>query len=180
MLNQIAGLIIDTAATVFAAVFLLRFWAQAVGVRPPEQAAGFIFKLSNWLVLPLRQVVPPLGGYDWPCLIGTALAAVFAVLPVVWMTEHFNAWFVMLASTQQVLNWIFYGFMALIALEAIFSWVNPDAPLAPFVGALNEPLLRPLRSLIPPLGGIDLSMLVALILLRVVLQLLSSLLVSLI
>jgi YggT family protein len=57
--------------------------------------------------------------------------------------------------------------MALLVIEAIFSWVNPHAPLAPLVGALNDPLLRPLRRVVPPLGGLDLSMLVALILLQI-------------
>jgi uncharacterized protein YggT (Ycf19 family) len=59
-------------------------------------------------------------------------------------------------------DWIIYGFMGLLILEVIFSWINPDAPLAPFVRALNDPLLRPMRRVIPPVGGIDLSVLVAL------------------
>jgi YggT family protein len=57
--------------------------------------------------------------------------------------------------------------MALLIIEAIFSWVNPQAPLAPFVRALNEPLLRPLRRVVPLVGGLDLSLLVALIVLQV-------------
>jgi YggT family protein len=77
------------------------------------------------------------------------------------------------------LQWVFYGLIALLIIEAIFSWVNPQAPLAPFVRALNEPLLRPLRRVIPLLGNVDLSPLVALILLRVVHQLLIALIQSL-
>jgi YggT family protein len=57
--------------------------------------------------------------------------------------------------------------------------VNPNAPLAPFVRALNEPLLRPLRRIIPLIGNIDLSPLAALILLRVVHQLVIYLIMSL-
>jgi YggT family protein len=54
--------------------------------------------------------------------------------------------------------------------------VNPHAPLAPFVHALNDPLMRPLRRIIPLIGNIDLTPLVALILLRIALQLVSELL----
>jgi YggT family protein len=43
----------------------------------------------------------------------------------------------------------------LLILEVIFSWVNPHAPLAPFVRALNEPLLSPIRRVVPAIGGID-------------------------
>ena len=179
MLTNIFGLIVDTAASLMAAILLLRFWAQAVRVRPPDSIARFIFKASNWLVLPLRRVLPG-GAYDWASLIGTMLTAVIAVVAAVWMTPYFTAIFLLLLSIQQFINWIIYGFMGLLVLEVIFSWINPHAPLAPFIGALNEPLLRPLRKVVPPLGGIDLSVLIALILLRVGLQIVSSGLLSLI
>jgi YggT family protein len=66
------------------------------------------------------------------------------------------------------LTWIIYGLMALLILEAVFSWINPHAPLAPLVRALNDPLLRPLRRVVPVMGGLDWSMLVAIILLQIV------------
>jgi YggT family protein len=72
---------------------------------------------------------------------------------------------------QTFLQWIIYGFIALLIIEAVFSWINPHAPLAPFVRALNEPLLRPLRRVVPLIGSLDLSLLVALILLQVALLL---------
>ena len=79
--------------------------------------------------------------------------------------------FVILLSLQQIANWIIYGFLLLLLLEVIFSWVNPNAPIAPFIHAMNEPILRPVRRLIPPLGGIDLSVFVTMILLQVLLHL---------
>ncbi len=179
MLNEIVGLIVDTATTIVAAAFLLRFWAQAVRARPPEPIARFIFKATNWLVLPLRRILPG-SGYDWASLIGTMLVAVIAVLPALWLTSHLTPKFVALLSIQQFFNWIFYGLMGLLVMEALFSWINPRAPIAPFIGALNEPVLRPIRRLIPPFGGMDLSVLIGLVLLRVVLMLLNWTLVSLI
>ena len=74
---------------------------------------------------------------------------------------------VFLIALHHFLQWILYGFMALLIIEAIFSWVNPHAPLAPFVRAMNEPLLRPLRRVVPLIGSLDLSLLVALILLQI-------------
>jgi YggT family protein len=70
---------------------------------------------------------------------------------------------------------VLYGFMALILIEVIFSWVNPHAPLAPLVGALTDPLMRPLRRIVPLIGSIDLSPLVAFILLRIALYLVNAL-----
>ena len=61
---------------------------------------------------------------------------------------------------------------ALVPMFALFYVV-----LAPFVGALNEPLLRPVRKVVPPLGGMDLSVLVVLILLQIAQLVLSRILV---
>ena len=68
-----------------------------------------------------------------------------------------------------MVHWIGYGLIGLLFIEMIFSWVNPHAPLAPMVRALNEPIMRPIRRFVPPIGGIDLSPLVAFLLLRIAL-----------
>ena len=78
-----------------------------------------------------------------------------------------------------MVQWALYGLIGLILIEVIFSWVNPRAPLAPFVRALNDPLMRPLRRVVPLIGSVDLSPLVALILLRIAIQLVTTLVASL-
>ncbi|MEY4468137.1 MAG: hypothetical protein RIR21_1930, partial [Pseudomonadota bacterium] len=52
-------------------------------------------------------------------------------------------------------------------------------PLAPIVRALNQPLMRPLRRFIPPIAGVDLSPILAFLLLRVVLFVTDNLLLGL-
>ncbi|MDQ2821629.1 MAG: YggT family protein [Pseudomonadota bacterium] len=157
--------IIDAAATILGGALLLRFWMQAVRVRPPSTVAQFTFTLTDWLVKPLRRVLPGVGGYDWASLLGAFLVVVLAssLLFVV----GYDVQMVLLHALLRFLNWIIYGFMALLIIQAVFSWINPNAPLAPFVNALGEPLLRPVRKVIPPLGGLDLSVLVVLILLQI-------------
>ncbi|MYM40332.1 YggT family protein [Duganella qianjiadongensis] len=158
-------LIVDAIATLLGGALLLRFWMQAIRVRPPASVAQFTFQLSDWLVRPLRRIVPGVGGYDWASLIGAFLIVLLAtsVLLLAGLTPQMVA----LAALQRFLSWILYGFMALLIVEAIFSWVNPHAPLAPFVRALNEPLLRPIRRTVPLVGNLDLSLLVAVILLQI-------------
>ena len=151
---------------------------QVVRVRPPASIGQFVFQLTDWLVKPLRRMLPGIGGYDWASLIATFLVILIAVAIDLAVMSRFVPQFLLILSLLRLVEWIFYGFMGLIIIEAIFSWVNPHAPLAPFVSALNEPLLRPLRRLIPLVGNIDLTPLVALILLRVGLQLVSTVLIS--
>lgn len=158
-------LIVDAIATLLGGALLLRFWMQAIRVRPPSSVAQFTFQLSDWLVRPLRRIVPGVGGYDWASLIGAFL--IVALATSVLFIAGWNAQAVLLLALQRFLQWILYGFMILLVLEAVFSWINPHAPLAPFVRALNEPLLRPIRRMVPLVGNLDLSLLVALILLQI-------------
>jgi YggT family protein len=162
----ILKLIVDTAAGVLGGVLLLRFWMQVTRVRPPASVAQFTFTVSDWLVRPLRRIVPGAGGYDWASLIGAFLVVLVATSILLLVGTSGQA--IVLIALFRFLDWILYGFMGLLIVEVIFSWVNPHAPLAPFIHALNEPLLRPLRRVIPPVGGLDLTVLVALILIQIV------------
>ena len=178
MLESILTLIVDTAAGVLGGVLLLRFWMQVVRVRPPSAIGQFIYQLTDWMVKPLRRMLPGVGGYDWASLVGALLVILLAVAIDLAVMSRFAPQFLILLSLLRFCEWVFYGFMGLIIIEAIFSWVNPHAPLAPFEHALNDPLLRPLRRVIPLVGSIDLSPLVALILLRIGLQLVSTVILS--
>jgi YggT family protein len=179
VLNSILTLIVDSIAGVLGGVLLLRFWMQVVRVRPPTSIGQFTFQLTDWLVRPLRRVLPGVGGYDWASLIGAFVVIVVAVAIDLAVMTRISPQYLVLLSLLRLCEWVFYGFMGLIIIEAVFSWVNPHAPLAPFISALNDPLLRPLRRVIPLIGNIDLSPLVALILLRIGLQLASTLIMSL-
>ena len=176
MLSNIFLLIIDTVATILAALLLLRFWMQAVRVRPPSSIGQFMFQLTDWMVKPLRRVVPGAGGYDWASLLGAFLIAMLMVVIHLWVVSALSVQTVLVISLLRLLQWVLYGFMGLIIIEVIFSWVNPHAPLAPLIRALTDPLMRPLRKVIPLIGSIDLSPLVAFILLRIALSVVSTLL----
>ena len=161
----IVSLIVNTIGSLLGGLLLLRFWMQAIRVRPPSSVAQFTFQLTDWLVRPLRRLVPGVGGYDWASLIGAYVIVVLAS-SILFIAGH--GWeTVMIMSLHRFLTWVTYLFMALLIIEVIFSWVNPHAPLAPFVHALNEPLLRPIRRVVPLVGGLDLSVLVAVILLQI-------------
>lgn len=179
MLYSIFNLIVDTIATGLAALLLLRFWMQAVRVRPPLSLSQFMFRLTDWVVLPLRRVLPGLAGYDWASLVGAFLVALLSIGLELAVRSVFAVELWLLLSAVSLVHWILYGLIILLFVEVIFSWVNPHAPLAPMVRAMNEPLMRPLRRFIPPIGGIDLSPLVAFLILRIAVFLADNLIYSL-
>ncbi|MES2039221.1 MAG: YggT family protein [Pseudomonadota bacterium] len=167
--------VIKAVTGVFAGFLLLRFWMQAQRIRPPASLAQAIFKLTDWLVHPIRRVIPGFAGYDWSTLIGALLVALATAGFIVWLElPVFMIEQVFIAAGIIMAQWIIYEIMGLLLLEVLFSWVNPSAPLAPFVRALNEPLLSPVRKLIPPIGGLDFSPMIILILLPILLSYISK------
>lgn len=175
MLHGIFNFVIDTLAGLLAGFLLVRFWMQVQRVRPPMGLAQSIFQLTDWLVRPMRRVLPGFGGFDWASLLAAVLVALVSVELELLLQSVMSLQILLVLSVVRFAQWILYGFMALLVLEAIFSWVNPNAPFAPFIRSLNAPLLSPLRRLIPPMGGIDFSPLVALIVLQVLNQIVAGL-----
>jgi YggT family protein len=168
---EILGLIINTVTGLLATVLLLRFWMQAIRIRPPGSVAQFTFQLTDWLVLRLRRVVPGIGGYDWASMLATVMLAVIgAALDSFGMLGQVALPWLLLKTLHILVQWICYIFFGLVFLTVVFSWVNPYAPLAPFVNALLQPLLRPIRRIVPLFGNIDLSPMVLSILLIVVMR----------
>ena len=171
MLSEILSLIVNPVVGLLATVLLLRFWMQVIRIRPPSQVAEFTFQLTDWLVLRLRRVVPGIGGYDWASLLATSvLAVLMATLDCFLLFGQVPLRLLLIMSVLNLITWICYGFIGLLILSAVFSWVNPHAPLAPFVRALTDPLLRPVRRFMPSMGGLDLSPMVVSILLIFVLR----------
>lgn len=167
MLYNLFSLVLDLVAGLVAGILLLRCWMQVVRVRPPQQIAQFTFQLTDWLVKPLRRVIPGVGGIDWASLLSAYGIALMLSLLKVSMTLHSFSGLIFLLAFLTLLQWIIYGWTGLLILEVVFSWVNPYAPLAPFVQALNAPLLRPIRRIMPLIGGLDLSPMALFILLQV-------------
>jgi YggT family protein len=72
-------------------------------------------------------------------------------------------------TAVKLLKLSLYLLVTTLLAEAILSWVNPHTPLAPMLGAVNRPFVLPLRRRIPPVGNVDLSVLVLLILCQLIL-----------
>lgn len=168
MFYEMFNLIINAVAGVLAGFLLLRFWMQALRVRPPMSFANSIFQLTDWIVKPIRRVIPGFLGLDWASLIAALLVAFATSSLLTLIGDQFYLPLVAILSIYKLLQWIIYGLMGLLLLEVVFSFVNPYAPLAPLVAALNAPFLTPIRRLIPAIGGFDFSVLVAFIILQLI------------
>jgi len=101
-------------------------------------------------------------------LVSVLLAAAYVIL-LIDRTPSFGA--VVLLALSWLGKWALWLLIFVLILQAVLSWVNPSAPVAPLLDRLTEPLLAPLRRRLPRLGGVDLSPLVVILMAQVVLSL---------
>lgn len=172
-------LLLKTAGSLLATACVLRAYAARVRLSANNPIMQFVIALTDWLVLPIRRILPAGRSIDWASLLAALLIAVvvgaaFVLLFRLGHPPSFGA--VVLLAVFWLIEWSLYLLMFLVILQAILSWVNPAAPVAPVVDALTRPFLAPLRRIVPLIGGVDLSPLVLIVLVQVVLTLLGSLL----
>jgi YggT family protein len=148
-------------------VFLLRVLLPLARADSRNQLSQAVIRLTNPLVLPLRRVLPPIGKID-TASIAALIIVQAAAIATLWLlgayyipTPGVFLYVVFLTLLTTVIR--FYIF-ALI-LYVILSWIAPGtySPAAALLDSLCEPVLRPVRRVIPPLGGIDLSALFVII-----------------
>lgn len=176
MLIDAVQFLLRTLFDLAACAFFLRFWLQWARVPFHNPFAQFVVKVTDFAVKPLRRVLPGLFGLDWASLLPFFVAELLMVLGIHWLMGYPFAiagaavipgfLLLALAASLKLMLYVLIGF---VVLQAILSWVNPFSPLAPVFYALARPVVGPFQKLIPPLGGIDLSPMVALIVVQLLL-----------
>ena len=169
MLYQIVSFLLDIAAGLLSGVCLLRAYMQWQRISFANPIGQLVFALSDWLVIPLRKIVPSVGRWDLSCLIGALLAQLlhYGLLAVIFGVGT-GLLFPFLLALFGVLRVAVTGLMGLIIANSVLSWVQTRSPISGVIERLCAPILNPLRRVIPLLGGIDFSPLVALLALQVV------------
>lgn len=179
MAQQAISFVLEVFFGLFIYGFLLRFLMQALRAPFRNPAGQAVIALTDWAVKPLRRVIPGAGGYDWASLVAAWLTqvALIATLYAVF-SSGFAAFsgngvlYVLASAAVQLLKTTITLAMVVVIVQAILSWVAPDGPLAGLLNALTFPFLRPLRRVIPPIGGaLDLSPLVLIVVLQLLLML---------
>jgi YggT family protein len=169
--------LIQTVFGLYLLALMLRLLLQWVHADFYNPVSQFIVKITNPPLRPLRRIIPGWGGIDLASvLLLIALQMVELFLVNLTLGRAFGMSGLFIAAIAELLELSINIFVGAILIQVILSWVAPGSynPLIGLVHKIAEPLLAPARRIIPPFSGIDLSPLVAL----VVLQLLKFLVVS--
>lgn len=159
---SLAGVyIVQTIFGIYAVIVLLRFLLQTVRADFYNPASQFIVKATNPVLIPLRRIIPGLGGIDVASLI-LLFALNYIQIVLILLLKYggianlgsMAAW----AATGMVGLTLDFYFFALI-LQIILSWLAPQnhSPVLALLYQVTEPIMAPARKLLPPMGGIDFS-----------------------
>jgi YggT family protein len=171
--------LITTLFSLYILAVMLRFLLGVARADFYNPVSQFLVRITNPLLVPMRKVIPSMGKYDTSALLLMFLLQLLALTIVVLLRGGGVplAALVLAAIGKLILLLINVYFFAII-IQVILSWVSPGSynPVNSLLYSLTNPILRPIQRVIPPISGIDLSPLFAILGLQVVRMLIMPLL----
>lgn len=159
--------LVDSLLTLAVYAFLLRLLLQLSRADFRNPLAQAILKLTSWLVLPLRRVMPPVGRLDTASLVAVLLAQLAATAVVFTMMTGaaMPVAALLVQAAREVIVAAIQLYTVAIIVYALLSFIAPGtySPVVGMVSALCNPLLQPVRRILPPVGGLDFSPLVVIL-----------------
>ncbi len=167
-LTDATVLIIQVIFGLYILAVLLRFLFQLVRADFYNPVSQFLVALTNPLLKPLRRLIPGLYGIDLASIVLLLIQQFIETYVIFWLTNFApDISAVLIAAVIELLRLTINVYFFAILLRVILSWVMPYGmhrnPAGDLLVSLTEPLMRPARRLIPPVGGLDLSPIVVLV-----------------
>jgi YggT family protein len=185
MFGEIARFLLNTVFTLFGAALILRAWMQVVRLPPYNPVSNAVMQATNWIVLPLRKILPTSKTIDWASIVAALIAAFVFVILMVLVAGIEPAGLpvllptLLLVAVITVIKWALNLIIWVTILMALLSWLNPQSPAMPILYQITAPFLEPLRRVLPRLGGIDLSPILLFVIVQVLLMIVTRLAVTL-
>lgn len=160
--------LITTLFTLYLMVVLLRLWLQLVQADFYNPLSQFVIKVTHPVVGPLRRIIPSIGRFDTATLLfAFAIAALHVWIRAMMLgVDPINPVAVLISAVIFLIGESIQLVIYVLVIRAILSWVSQgNNPLEQLFHQLTEPLIAPIRRILPPIGGLDLSPMVLIILL---------------
>jgi len=162
--------IVDSLLTLAVYAFLLRLLLQLSRADFRNPIAQAVLRLTSWLVLPLRKLLPPLGRLDTASLVAVLLVqvAATAVVFVLLTGVAMPLGPLLISAVRDLVVATIQLYTVAIVVYALLSFIAPGtySPAVGLLSSLCNPLLEPVRRVLPPLGGLDFSPLVLILALQ--------------
>lgn len=165
---QFLTFIVPTIIQLYIIILLLRVWMQWVRADFYNPFSQFVVKVTQPIVGPLRRFIPAIGAIDTATLLVAYILTVANILFVMWATNTLALISITLLplSFIQLLTYAGKLVFWLILIRAILSWISQGRnPIDYMLMQLTEPLMSPIRRIIPAMGGLDFSAMIVMLIL---------------
>jgi YggT family protein len=160
-LNEIFTYLIQTVLTLYMMAMLLRFVLQLVRADFYNPVSQFLVKITNPLVIPLRKIIPGLGGLDIASLL---LTLILQCLAIVLLMALYGLG---MPNIGLLLVWSLLGVTGLM-VNVYFFAPGSSNPAVYLLYQITEPVMAPFRKLLPSAGGMDFSPILVFILINII------------
>lgn len=156
-------------------ILIMRVWLQWAKADFYNPLSQFIVKVSNPLVIPMRRIIPGLGGFDLATVLIAYIIATLKFFTLAALSGESLGLLSFYIGLLVLIKQAGFLLFVIMIIMAVMSWVvqGYNATLM-VLSQLTEPFLNPIRKIIPNMGGLDLSMLLAFLAMNVINILLSS------
>lgn len=161
--------LVSTVFDLYIMVVILRVWLQLARADFYNPFSQFVVKATQPIVGPLRRIIPSVGNIDLATVIFAYVLSVAKFICLILISNGslvFSPSFLIFGALSLIkaagglLFWI-------LLIRAILSWVSQgNSPVEYVMVQLTEPMLAPIRRILPPMGGFDLSLLVLFLILQ--------------
>jgi YggT family protein len=152
--------VLHALLSLIVVAFLLRVLMPLVRADFRNPLGQAVLRFTDPLVRPLRRIVPPAGKVD-VASVAALLLVQFAGTALIRLVAGggFAAAPIVVIGFKELLRTVLQFFTVAILVQVVLSWVAPGThnPATQLLARLCEPLLRPFRRLLPPIGGLDFS-----------------------
>ncbi|MDK8465560.1 YggT family protein [Marinobacter sp. SS13-12] len=174
MLADILITILLIASTFYLTIVLLRFLLQLARADFYNPITQFAVKATNPLLRPLRRFIPGWGGIDGASLVLAVIIQAITFFLILFAINGsipaINPLTLLSWSILNVLDLIVKIYFWSVIAVVVVSWIAPQSnhPAIQLVAQITEPVMRPVRSVMPSLGGLDLSPIIVFLILNVI------------
>ena len=175
MFTTAINFLLNTLLNLLTLVFLLRFFMQLMRAPFNNPLGLMVITLTDFAVRPMRLILPSFKKIDLSTLFLAVITQLLLQLSLIWLRDFpmnlapQSAWFALFGlSLLGVLKTSIDVFFYAILLQVILSWVSPHSPVSGVLNSLTDPLLAPIRRVLPAMSGLDFSPLVALIFIQMI------------
>jgi YggT family protein len=172
VLLEIANLLSEIAITIIGGACLLRCYLQYLKFNLSSHSGNpiglYLMPLTNWLVIPLRKLIPSVGRIDSACVLGAYLIVLAKLLLLGLLLGSIPPILsLLIGSALELIGLVLSILVVLIIANVVLSWVGRGSPTQYMLSEILNPMLAPIKRILPSMGPLDLSPLILLVAIQI-------------